>query len=116
MKLRSVEYRDVWKKGVKGKKPEDVIARTVFVMDNIPEALEMQIPNFSESIEKWTQLNVKLYRYNDSWEYVNSIDSSEVNYDATEGLIIPHKSSGDIHNGSKVFMFILGKAQNKHVL
>ncbi len=123
IRLRSVEYRDVWRKGVKNKKAEDVVERIVFILDNMPKALDVKMPNLFESKETWIRVDAELYKYqegismySDYWDDDYKVYSGVVNYDGIRGLVIPHKLSHETYNGSKVFMFVLGKAQNKGTL
>jgi hypothetical protein len=121
LRLRSVEYGDVWKKRVKNRQPEDVVEQTVFILDGMPVALDVKMPNLFESKEKWISVDAELYKYQegiytDFWEDDYRVYSGVVNYDGIRGLVIPHKLSGETYNGSKVYMFILSKAQNKGAL
>ena len=123
MRLRSVGYRDVWRKRVKKKSPEDVLERTVFILDNMSKKLDVKMPDLFESKEKWISVDAELYKYqgglslySNFWDDDYRVYSGVVNYDGIKGLVIPHKLSSEAHNGSKVYMFILSKAQNKGAL
>lgn len=118
LKLRSVAYSDVWKKRVKNKKPENIVEKIVFIMDNMPNSLDMKAPNLFDTDEKWIKTGAKIYKYyetidNDSWKKSYMVYSGTMQYDGITGFVIPYKTSWDRSNGSKVYMFILSKAQNK---
>jgi len=118
VKLRSVEYGDVWKKRVKKKSPEDVIERIVFVIDNMPEALDVKAPNLFDTNKKWIATGAKIYKYypniiGDVWNDNRRVYSGAVKYDGISSYVIPYNTVGDTNIGSKVYMFILRKAQNK---
>ena len=121
IRLRSVDYRGVWKKRVKNKKAGDVVERMVFILDNMPLAIDMKAPNLFDTNDKWIKTGAKIYKfyesvYSDYWEDSYMVAIGAVQYDGISSYIIPHKTSWDRNDGSKVFMFILGKAQNKGTL
>jgi len=113
LKLRSVEYGDVWRKKVKKKSPEDVVERIVFAIDNMPEALDVKMPEWMDTYEERIKIGMHSYKYlpnyillfNVPWD--NTSGQSFL-YENTDGYIYLHKN-----NGSEIFFIILEKAQNK---
>lgn len=113
--LRSVAYADVWKKHIKKKNPEDIIKRTVFVIDNMPEALDVKMPAWMDTYAKRINLDMSSYKYRDgsspSWEQSSR---KAYNYEGTNGYVFHHKTYDKYgSDGSKVYMIILNKAQNR---
>lgn len=119
LQLRSVAYADVWKKKVKNKALEDIIERIVFVIDNMPEALDMKMPSQFNSAEKWNTHNVDIYKYDDrhlnelyQWDKF-IVYSGGYKYEDTPGLVIPHIKNRYEKSGSKIYMFEYQKNLDK---
>jgi len=70
LKLRTVDYGDVWKKEIENKEPEDVVERTVFILDNMPEKLDVQMPKWLNSIDK--ALNIGAFFYKNDNEFIDN--------------------------------------------
>jgi hypothetical protein len=119
LRLRSVDYGDVWKKKVKKEKPEDIVERTVFIIDNMPEKLDMKFPEYVDTIEEARKLDASLFRYlirnfvdNNMW---NEAVLNQYIYEGTSGTTLDYdlESGGVPYKGSKVFMDFIGSTQNK---
>ena len=112
VRLRSVEYGDVWRKRVKHKKPEDVVERIVFVMDNMPEALDVKMPEWMDTYNERINIGMHSYKYagtalfsSEQWERATR---KSYLYENTNGYIYLHKN-----NSSEIFFIILEQAQNR---
>ncbi len=116
LRLRSVEYGDVWKKRVKKKSPEDVVERTVFVMDNMPEALDVKMPEWMDSFEKRKLFGTTFLQYSEGGillgDFWDRAYRAGYNYEETKGLVVPSRHSR--LNSSKVFILIIKKSQNRN--
>lgn len=123
MKLRSVEYEDVWKKKLKGKQPEDTIERMVFILDNMPEALDVKMPEYMDTYKKRINIGMHSYRYSEK-QYIVAINgalgeiwdhaSEEAYiYENTNGYVFPHRYDEYERNNAKVFLIVIEKPQNK---
>ena len=118
LRLRSVAYEDVWKKKVKKKNPEDIVERTVFVIDNMPEKLDMKFPEYINNYLKRRELGVEFRKYSESiFMYIDSWEqgySDGYEYEETNGLTLQHKRHGVYgSDGSKVYILIFTKAQSR---
>ncbi|NOR56049.1 MAG: DUF5011 domain-containing protein, partial [Sulfurovum sp.] len=121
--LRSVAYSDVWKKELKEKQPEDVIERTVFILDNMPEALDVKMPEYMDTYKKRINIGMHSYRYTEK-QYIRSIGravgeiwgraSKEAYlYENTNGYIFLHRYDEYKSHNSKLFLIVIEKLQNK---
>lgn len=118
MKLRSVGYGDVWIKRMENKAPEDVIEHSVFIVDNMPESLDVKMPEYMDSVEEAVLLDVEIYKYIDRinlgsgfWDYATM---TGYEYENTNGLVLFHKPKGKYSSdGSNIFMIVISKFQNK---
>ncbi|HIP29111.1 MAG TPA: DUF5011 domain-containing protein, partial [Sulfurovum sp.] len=112
LRLRSVAYDDVWKKRVKKESPEDVVERTVFVLDNMPEALDVKMPEYMDTYSERINIGMHSYKYSGtgllSNNYWDRSTRTGYLYDNTNGFVYFHKS-----NSSEVFLIILEQAQNR---
>jgi hypothetical protein len=114
LKLRSVDYGDVWKKFVH-QAPEDIAERIVFVMDNMPKALDVKMPEWMDTYEERRELKVTTYRCdkfsamysNDSWD--KGMGTRSINYNDTHGYYI----STDNEELGNIFMIII-KSQRRN--
>jgi len=119
LRLRSVAYEDVWKKKVKKKNPEDIVERTVFVIDNMPEKLDMKFPEYINNYLKRRELGLEFRKYLeapfmdiDPWE--EDYSDGYYEYEETNGLTLQHKRHGVYgSDGSKVYILIFTKAQSR---
>ncbi len=114
MKLRSVGYGDVWRKRVEPTSPNDKAEHIVFVIDNMPEALDVKMPEWMDTYEERINIGMHSYKYkydatvvliNDYW---GRASSKSYLYDNTNGYVYLHKM-----NGSEIFLISLEEAQNK---
>ncbi len=110
LRLRAVEYGDVWKKRVKNKKPEDVVENVVFILDNMPAALKIKMPSWMDTYKKAKKLLVSFSTYR-----ADSLHS-EAWTGAVEGLIRYENYDGYLYKrGSNkirnIFMLMPTKAQ-----
>jgi len=108
LKIRTVDYFNVWRKKVKSKKPEDSIQRVIFILDNMPNLLDMKMPKYLDSIEKARSLDAMMYRYNMvsiNWDKWKPVKWREYIYEGKSGVTLLE--------GSKLFMDVLRKAQYK---
>jgi len=119
LKLRSVAYADVWKKKIKDKKPEDVVERTVFILDNMPDKLDVKMPEYMDTFKERINIGMRGYKYNERmYDYAMSFDpwdppQGEIYlYENTNGLTLLHKDTEYEKDGSKVFLHIIKKSQN----
>ncbi len=113
VKLRSVEYGDVWRLPVKNKKEGDVVQRVVYVMDNMPDAVDLKFPEYDNTLEKAKELGASLFRYtsNSFGDYWIHADRNAYQYEGTDGVTIPHMRYAKEYSGSRVFLDIVRKSQ-----
>jgi hypothetical protein len=109
-----VEYEDVWKKRVENRLPEDVVERTVFILDNMPEALDVKFPKYVDSVEEAIFLGTEIYKYtkdNDFWYYATM---TNYRYENTNGLVLDYQVQNEYsNNNSNIFMLVFQKYQNR---
>ena len=110
LRLRSVEYRDVWKKRVENRLPEDVVKQTMFILDNMPKKLDMKMPTWMDTYDKARILLVSFSQYsgnsihNESW--VGSVEGL-IRYENDDGYLYK-RGNNKIRN---IFMLMPTKAQ-----
>ncbi len=112
--LRSVDYTDVWKKEVKNKSLQNTVERTVFIIDNMPEKLDLKFPEYIDNYQKRRNISLDFKKYTEApffgrylWEkaYIAGYE-----YEGTKGLTIERNRFGIYgSNGSKVYILIFKK-------
>ncbi|GIU01267.1 hypothetical protein TSL6_17730 [Sulfurovum sp. TSL6] len=112
LRLRSVDYKDVWKHYAEPLDANKEIEHIVFVIDNMPEMIDIKFPSYMDTFEKRINIGAGFDRYSenclmteDCWNWRNG---SSYLYENTNGVSIPHKYKGEI-NGSKVFIFTINE-------
>lgn len=58
LKIRTVHYRDVWKKNVKYRAANDRVEKLVFIIDNMPNKLNIKTPKSLNTYAKRAELKV----------------------------------------------------------
>ena len=118
LKLRSVAYADVWKKKIKDKKPEDVAERTVFILDNMPDKLDVKMPEYMDTFKERINIGMRGYKYNERmYDYAMSFDPWDRTYgeiylyENTNGYTFLHRDTEYERHGSKVFLIVFDKSQ-----
>lgn len=109
MKLRTVDYGDVWKKGIENKAPEDIVERTVFILDNMPEKLDVQMPKWLNSIDK--ALNIGAFFYKNDNEFIDNFwDGAVDKWDESKGsLSVLYKN--ETSASTRIFLIVIEKSQ-----
>lgn len=113
VKLRSVEYGDVWKLRVKNKKKGDIVQRVVYVIDNMPDAVDLKFPEYDNTLEKAKELGASLFRYKANYfgeDWIHA-DRNTYQYEGTDGVTIPYMGHSQEYKGSRVFLDIVRKSQ-----
>jgi len=108
-----VGYGDVWRKRVEPTSPNDKAEHIVFVIDNMPEALDVKMPNLFDSKQEWIDKDVEIYKYIEEnyvsfvspWGSNSKVYAGGYKYEDTSGLVIPHKRHEYEWDGSKIYMF-----------
>jgi len=110
LKLRAVDYGDVWRKNGVGTKTV-----MVFVLDNMPEALDVKFPEYIDNYKKRKSMGVDFLQYaamgmadGDFWDRAYRAGYS---YDGTKGLVIPSLHTR-LHT-SNIFILITNKSQER---
>ncbi len=115
LKLRSVNYLDVWKKKSQKLDLTKEIKYTVFIIDNMPEKLDIKFPKYMDTFEKRIKLGAGFDRYDESgfgiisssfWKWRHG---SSYLYEDTNGVTLPHKYYEKERNGSKVLIFTINE-------
>jgi hypothetical protein len=112
LRLRSVEYEDVWKKRVENRLPEDVVKQTIFILDNMPEALNIKMPEWMDTLEKVKTMRVLFLQYSGSSIYFDIWTGSGeklVRYENTDGWLYKRKTK----SSTNIFGLMPIKSQNK---
>ena len=109
LKLRTVDYGDVWKKEIENKEPEDVVERTVFILDNMPEKLDVQMPKWLNSIDK--ALNIGAFFYKNDNEFIDNFwDGAVDKWDESKGsLSVLYKN--ETSASTRIFLIVIEKSQ-----
>lgn len=113
VKLRSVDYGDVWKLRVKNKKKGDIVQRVVYVIDNMPDAVDLKFPEYDNTLEKAKELGASLFRYKANYfgeDWIHA-DRNTYQYEGTDGVTIPYMGHSQEYKGSRVFLDIVRKSQ-----
>ena len=113
VKLRSVDYGDVWKLQVKNKKEGDIVQRVVYVIDNMPDAVDLKFPEYDNTLEKAKELGASLFRYKSNYfgeDWIHA-DRNTYQYEGTDGVTIPYMGYSQEYSGSRVFLDIVRKSQ-----
>jgi hypothetical protein len=114
LQLRSVNYRDVWKYNGKPLDTTKPIGHTVFVVDNMPEKLDIKFPPYMDTFDKRIQRGTGFYRYFERisrgyyWSWRHRSDGLYL-YEGTNGVSIPKKYHKKETEGSKVFIFTINE-------
>ena len=117
LKLRSVDYEDVWKHNEIALDKNKKIEHIVFVVDNMPENLDIKFPEYMDTFEKRINLGTGFDQYMETslasrqyWDW-NNFDTDIYKYDNTDGVSLPHMYGNyrGESNGSKIFIFTLNE-------
>jgi len=111
LRIRSVDYKDVWKKYIKKENPNDVMEMVVFVVDDMVEMLDVKMPNWMNTKEKIRNLDMSFFQYDKEMLYDVWTCAVEdiIEYENRIGFIYKKQKSTD----TNIFMLILKTAQNK---
>ena len=116
VRLRSVRYEDVWRKRVKRESAQDKVEHIVFVIDNMPEALDVKMPEWMGSIEKVLKIGARFVK-NNEYSAILSGDFWEgavERWDESSGsLVVTFKNENFPEKTTKIFMIVIEKSQNK---
>lgn len=118
LKLRSIIYEDVWRYNAivldKNKKVEHL----VFVVDNMPEKMDIKFPAYMDTFKKRINLGAGFYQYMEKtclihkkcWNWDN-FDTDIYKYENTDGVSLPRKYGNyrGESDGSKIFIFTLNE-------
>ncbi len=107
VKLRSVEYRNVWRKRARPLDSSKEIERIVYIVDNVPNQFDMKFPPYMDNFEEERmKKGISIYQYLSSncivddcwgWRY-----GDDILYDNTDGTIVPKTYYTE--ENSKLFM------------
>lgn len=115
MELRSVAYADVWRKYTQKLDLTKEIKYTVFIIDNMPDKLDIKFPEYMDTYEKRNKLGAGFDRYNENafivsssafWKWKNG---SSYLYEDTNGVSMPKKYNKYESEGSKVLIFTINE-------
>ena len=112
MRLKSVEYGDVWKERIENRKAEDVIEYTMFILDNMPNALDIKMPEWMDTLKKVQTLSVSFLQYSGSSIYSDvwaGAAKSLIKYENTDGWLYKRTMNTE----TNIFGLMLKKAQHK---
>jgi hypothetical protein len=106
LRLRSVDYGDVWKLPLQNLEPDDVVEKTIFIIDNISPKIDIKLFKDIDTHEKRLKLGSGLFEYVETnfidtnfWEhkYRNNYE-----YESTNGFVV---------NGNGVYLLLIRKSQ-----
>jgi hypothetical protein len=113
VRLRSVEYGDVWEYDTEALDVSKPVTFTVLVIDNMPNRLDIKFPSYMDTFEKRNSIGAYFDKYlNDglsflssqAWGWLPEINQI-YNYENTNGINIPKNFNGEIDGTSKIFIF-----------
>lgn len=110
MKLRSVAYEYVWKKRVKNKQPRDVVKHIVFILDNMPEALDVKMPEWMDSTEKVLNIGARFLKNNENSLFGSFWKGAVEEWNESKGPLIRLYKNETLRI-SKVFLISIEKWQ-----
>jgi hypothetical protein len=111
LKLRTVDYGDVWKKEIENKAPEDVVEHIVFILDNMPEKLNVEMPQWLNTIDKVLKIGAFFYK-NDNRFIDIFWDGAVDKWDESKGsLSVLYKN--ETSPSSRIFLIVIEKSQKR---